>query len=711
MKRYLFVIFLSFCTVVTGVVWLAENQHSQVIESRKRAATERLGKIRAALEGQVTASLSIVRALQTEISLSPDTSSEHYQLLMQGLLVGDLPIRHIALAPDLVIRQVYPLTEKDAIVGFDYRTSPEQYKAVQESIKRQSIFIDGPVQLIQGGWALIVRAPVYTQKQLWGIVAVVIDIDTLLQRSAAGMGDEYRFALKKKNELDKDVVNFGSDAVWNHEHIAIDIQVSTGRWMLALSPKDDHWASRGQTYWLILIAGLLLSVLISNFMYSLVKSRHKLRSALTVIDRQAHFDPVTNLPNRRAFIEHLNELTNAPDCRPFAILFIDLDHFKEVNDNLGHNAGDALLQSVAQRLKYTLRSSDFVARIGGDEFVVVINPYSSTDAINDLALQINQHLNDSFTIENNQVQTSCSIGIALYPDDGSETSDLLKSADLAMYAAKHVGRRTHYFFKQELRQQTERQSALHTRMREGLKRQEFSLVYQPIVDLSTGKITKCEALLRWTDADGTTVSPAEFIPIAERTGFIHELGQFVLEQVCFDWAAMARCGFPMSISINRSERELNDINAAYRWLECIKQHGIPAEKITFEITESLLMSDKQRQLDILHYLRSQGIKLAIDDFGTGYSSINYLQRYPVDFIKIDRSFLNEAPDNRVQVALLTALLGVARALDINVIAEGVETKPQWQLLQAQHCDFAQGYFVSKPLPLNAFLKLLNTWQF
>ncbi|MDV6315998.1 putative bifunctional diguanylate cyclase/phosphodiesterase [Idiomarina sp. HP20-50] len=711
MKRYLFVIFVSFCILVTGVIWFAENQHSQVVESRKRVATERLGKLRAALEGQINSSLATARALQAEIKLSPDISAERYRLLMQELIAGDLPVRHVALAPDLVIEFVYPLAPNQRALGFDYRTSPVQFKSVQEAIKRKSIVIDGPVELIQGGWALIARAPVFIENKLWGVIAVVIDINDLLVSSGLDEVDDYLFALKKKDGNGSNLFDFGDPSLWDKDYVAIEIDVSTGQWVLALAPINNGWAERGTTYWIIVIAGLLLSFLMTAFMYNLVLTQIRLRAALTTIDHQAHFDSTTDLPNRHAFIDYLSQLTQKGREQHFAILFIDLDHFKEVNDSLGHDAGDELLVSVAERLRSQLRGTDFIARIGGDEFVVVINRFTSHQVINDIATQINRQLSEPFSLRQNQIQTTCSIGIALYPDDGLQGAELLKNADLAMYAAKTAGRRTHYFFNDELRQKNERQNSIHNRMREGLKHQEFSLVYQPIVDFSTGKISKCEALLRWADNSGNQIPPAEFIPIAERTGLIHELGQFVLEQVCVDWAIVHKSGYPIEISINRSERELNDMGTAKQWLSCISQYGIPADCITFEITESLLMSNKQRQLQILHYLRSQGVQLAIDDFGTGYSSINYLQRYPVDYLKIDRSFLNQAPDDRIQVALLDALLRVARALDIDVIAEGVETRQQWELLQQQQCDFAQGYFISEPLPLKQLLEFLRKWQF
>ncbi|MTJ02756.1 bifunctional diguanylate cyclase/phosphodiesterase [Idiomarina piscisalsi] len=713
MKRFWLFIILSFALSSAGVIWFAENQHAQTVEARKRTATERLGKLRAALEGQVNSSLVTVRALRAEIKLSPNISSNRFAALMQELMTTDLPIRHVALAPNLIIQYVHPLKGNKDALGFNYRDSEAQFAGVQKAIENGDVVIDGPVQLVQGGLALIARAPVVIDNNLWGVIAVVIQIDELMENSGVNASNGiYTSALAKVSESGKRDFEFGDPSVWNKNHVTSNVALTSGRWLLATAPISGSWVSRGPLYWSIVSIGLLLALIMNAFMYYLLHTQVRLRAALKTIDEQANFDSLTQLHNRRSFIKHLNRLTSKDSkYNSFAVLFIDLDHFKEVNDSLGHDFGDELLKVAGSRLKQQLRTEDFIARLGGDEFVVVINRLKSKEVINQLALKLNSALTKPFLLKHSQTQTSCSIGIALYPDDGLNTEQLLKNADLAMYAAKAAGRRTHYFFNDELRQRTEHQNSIHNRMRLGLKNNEFRLVYQPIVNLTNGKIEKCEALLRWTDDNGDTVSPAEFIPVAESTGLIHELGQFVLEQACADWSLLHKGNMRIGLSINRSERELNDLNAAKQWLKCIRQHQLPTEKVTFEITESLLMSNKQRQIQILHYLRSHGVKIAIDDFGTGYSSINYLQRYPVDYLKIDRSFLNNAPENRIQVALTEALLRVARALDIDVIAEGVENKAQWEFLQRQQCDFAQGFYISHGLSLDELITFLKKWQF
>lgn len=713
MKRVWLFIIISFAVSSIGVVWFAESQHAQTVEAQKRTATERLGTLRAALEGQLNSSLVTVRALRAEIKLSPNISNTRFKALMAELITNDLPIRHVALAPDLVIQFIYPVQENEDALGFNYRDSERQFNGVKRAIDNGDVVIDGPVELVQGSLALIARAPVVVENQLWGVIAVVIQIDKLMVNSGLKAAQStYSTSLAKTNESGGYDFQFGDISVWEKDHVTSDVVLSGGKWLLATAPASGNWAAKGAIYWSIVIFGLLLSVLMNAFMYHLLFTQMRLRKALTIIDKQASFDSLTQLPNRRSFVKHINRLTSKESqYNAFAIFFIDLDHFKEVNDNLGHSGGDQLLKAASRRLKAELRPEDFIARLGGDEFVVVINRIQSKDVITQLALKLNKALHRPFALHHGLVQSSCSIGIALYPNDGLNTEQLLKNADLAMYAAKETGRRTHYFFNDELRQRTEHQNAIHTRMRSGLKNNEFRLVYQPIVNFATGKIDKCEALLRWTDDNGNTISPAEFIPVAESTGLIHELGQFVLEQACADWNVLRKSNIHIGLSINRSERELNDLNAAKQWIECINQYQLPTENITFEITESLLMSNKQRQLHILHYLRSKGVKISIDDFGTGYSSINYLQRYPVDYLKIDRSFLNQAPEDRVQVALAEAMLRVACALDISVIAEGVENEEQWAFLQRHKCDYAQGYYISPGLGFNELVTFLKKWQF
>ncbi|PTC01381.1 hypothetical protein C9975_02540 [Thalassospira xiamenensis] len=353
-----------------------------------------------------------------------------------------------------------------------------------------------------------------------------------------------------------------------------------------------------------------------------------------------------------------------------------------------------------------MRGEDLIARLGGDEFVVVLRDLDDEIQAEQHAQRIVEQVQPTLRLQQNEVSISASIGIAMFPVDGMHSSELLKHADLAMYAAKSAGRQTVYFFNSSLRFAAEQHINLHHDMLMGIERGEFEVHYQPVVDANTQQIYKCEALLRWNHPKNGMISPAEFIPVAEKTGAIRSLGEFVQAQVCADWKKLRAQGFSLSVSINRSPREFNQSNIAQQWLDALQECGMPPDALIVEITESMLMRSQERQLYNLEQLRQAGVKVAIDDFGTGYSSLNYLRRYPVDFIKIDRSFLLDVPANKQQNALLDALIRIAATLDLEVIAEGVETQAQADLLKEMGCQYLQGFLFSRPIPFAELLARL-----
>lgn len=709
MKRQWGAVMVTLAILTLTVIWVAESYHAREIESQKRLAVGELSTLRAELDGQITSSLVVIKAFQAEIALRPELTQENFNRLAATLVNAPLPLRHIALAPDLVVQFVYPLVNNETVIGFDYRSSPEQFRTVEKAINENTIVVTGPVELVQGGNALIARAAIKTkQAELWGMIAAVIDIEKLLNNVNFYEHAQYHFALRS-HEAEKSAPQHiaGSEQIWQQNPVSMTMSVPGYRWQLAAVTHNGIWATRGIIYALILVGGFAITALIAAFMVSLIRAQRRLREAMSVIDHQARYDMVTQLPNRASFLTHLQSIVTR--SRGFAVLFIDLDHFKEVNDTLGHDIGDELLQAVAKRLREGLRGSDFIARLGGDEFVIVLHDIEDTDEIEKIAGDLNQTLSEVFRLRQHHVQISASIGIAVYPEDGSNADALLKHADLAMYAAKSSGRRTYHFFNQELRLQTEYRKALKVELQKAIDNQQFEVHYQPIIDLKTLRVEKCEALIRWP-RNGAWMSPDEFIPVAEKSGLIEPIGEFVFNRVCDDWLWLKQQGFELTLAINRSEQELHDIQQAIAWIAQLKQLGIPPQKIIFEITESLLMSGKQRQIEVIDYLREQGVKIALDDFGTGYSSISYLQKYSVDLIKIDRQFLQKAPDDQVQVALVSALLKVAQALGISTVAEGVETRQQMQLLEHSCCDFSQGYFISHPLPAEQLVEFIRGWE-
>ena len=422
--------------------------------------------------------------------------------------------------------------------------------------------------------------------------------------------------------------------------------------------------------------------------------------------RQAHFDLLTGLPNRRMLRERLTNAIHQSEQsgNALAVLFIDLDEFKEVNDTLGHDVGDKLLIDAARRIEQCVGPYDTVARMGGDEFTVVINDAHNADALEKLMKNILQRLARVFHLQSEQVFVSASIGVALYPQDAAQVEDLFKHADQALYAAKKAGRNRFSFFTPALQEAAQTRLRLAADLRAALSQNELALYYQPIMDLHTGAVCKAEALLRWHHPRRGMVSPAEFIPIAESTGQILAIGEWVFHQAVAQvqlWRD--RYGADFQISVNKSPVQFHQPQVQDSlWSDHLRALGLPGNAIAVEITEGVLLDATDAVNRQLEDLRQAGMAVSLDDFGTGYSSLTYLQRYAIDYIKIDQSFVRNLRQGSTDLALCKAVITLAHELGMKVVAEGVETTDQRDLLLAAGCDFGQGFLFSKPLPVHEF---------
>jgi diguanylate cyclase (GGDEF)-like protein/PAS domain S-box-containing protein len=425
-----------------------------------------------------------------------------------------------------------------------------------------------------------------------------------------------------------------------------------------------------------------------------------------LIRQQAFFDTLTGLPNRRMFRDRLEQEIKKckRDAQQIAILFIDLDHFKEVNDTLGHNSGDELLIEAARRLQRCVRESDTVARMGGDEFTIILTEITDSDRLEPILQKLLHSMEDVFQLGDEQVFVSASIGITLYPLDGTEIDDLFKNADQALYVAKGEGRNRFSFFTPALQQAAQTRVRLASDLRTALSEAQFRVVYQPIVDLTNGSIFKAEALIRWEHPKRGLVSPAMFIPIAESSGLIVDIGEWVFQQAANQvrkWRATLHPDF--QISVNRSPVQFHhDDSGQASWGLQLQAMGLPGDSLVVEITEGLLLDTSDVVADQLLGMSDAGIQVSLDDFGTGYSSLAYLQKFDIDYIKIDQSFVRHLIADSTDHALCKAIIVMAHELGIKVIAEGVETELQRDLLRSAGCDYAQGYFFARPVPASEF---------
>ena len=437
------------------------------------------------------------------------------------------------------------------------------------------------------------------------------------------------------------------------------------------------------------LGGLFVSAALTERRYSEMR-----------LDMLANHDPLTGLPNRAYFQDFLGHALARAQREGYqvSLLFIDLDRFKNINDSQGHEVGDEVLRIVASRLDDQLRADDFVARLGGDEFAVVISHPPTPRAASRVAQKLSLALSEPFRLKQRRYAIGASIGISVYPDDGEDANTLLRQADLAMYQAKQ--RKSGFeYFNDGMNAAAQQQLVLETGLRQALERDELALVYQPKVDLESGRVVGIEALVRWLTRSGKVVGPDQFIPVAEETGLIMPIGRWVMRSACTQWVEWQRAGLqPPAIAVNLSPRQFLDVRLADDIDEILRDTGMPVEFLQLEITESAAMENPSRSFDMLDALHERGLHLYIDDFGTGHSNLGQLKRMPIDALKIDKSFIKDVLSDKDDAEIADAIIRLAHALGIRVVAEGVETAEQVAFLRERRCDEIQGYVVSKPLP-------------
>lgn len=421
-------------------------------------------------------------------------------------------------------------------------------------------------------------------------------------------------------------------------------------------------------------------------------------------------DHLTGLPNRALFQTRLDEAVREADAagRHVAVLFLDLDHFKNINDTLGHPMGDRVLQAVARRLECHARPGDTVARLSGDEFTVILSKVNGPEEASALATVLLDRLSDPFEIEGREIYTSGSIGIVMYPENAEDIANLMKNVDTAVNYAKKQGRNNFQFYTEKLSDDMVRRLQIENGLRRALDRKEMRVHYQAKVDLATGEVVGCEALLRWFSKELGFVSPVEFIPIAEETGLIVPIGEWVLREALRQLDTWMRAGLPpVRVGVNLSARQFRESTLATKITAVLEETGVSAELLELELTESMLVDNADEVVQSLWALKGLGITLSIDDFGTGYSSLSYLKRFPIDELKIDRSFVKDIPDSMDDMSITKAIISMARSLEMKLVAEGIETDDQWAFLRDNGCHVGQGYLFAKPLPADEFFEMME----
>ena len=702
--------------VLVVVLFVESIVESSLVETRRQyenaEVTQELSTISGKLQGVITNNLSLISGLAAHIAINPQIDQQGFERYASAVMREESLIINMAGAPDMVVTMVYPLEPNKRVIGLDYSRNTEQVYAAKLTKNRKGMVVAGPVKLVQGGSAFIGRSAIYDDKgDFWGIVSCPIDEQLLYKE--AGLLDqnmEIDVAIRGKDgKGELGAVFYGDETLFDDSRLArVSIDVGQGHWVLVARAKTMATQSLDDVRFLR-IASLTLVVLSFTFIYYRGLSTQKELGYKEMLVNKASYDQLTGLCNRFLFIDLLGKaIAHASRTNTkMAVLFIDLDGFKPVNDHYGHDSGDVVLREVGDRITASVRSCDTVARYSGDEFVVIVEDIIDSSSVVKIAAEIIETINKPFSIKDSSIYCGSSIGISVYPEDGSDIESLLAKADQAMYEVKRSGKNGWHFFTESMQIRSEKRHHLYNRMVQAVKDEKLAVYYQPIVDLSNSDIVKCEALVRWFD-QGELIPTVDFISLAEETGKINEIDRFVLVASTEYLLQLAKTtGQKVGLSINLSPRVFSSKDDSLQlWLSLV----IAASKeldITVEITERLLTKDTDKVLEVLNTLKSYGVTIAIDDFGTGYSSLSYLTKFPIDILKIDQSFIANLGQNARSSTLVEAVISLSHKLSLLVVAEGVESAEQIELLKGWDCHFAQGYYFFKPMPAEDFSKLMT----
>ena len=448
---------------------------------------------------------------------------------------------------------------------------------------------------------------------------------------------------------------------------------------------------------------------VSELRRRLLRTNQELSTALEMIQKMATHDTLTSLPNRALFNETLNHAIARAQRhgRSLALLFLDLDRFKHINDTLGHPVGDRVLQEAARRLTAAVRSSDLVARLGGDEFVLLVEEFEDDGYLAEIAAKVLKAFTPTFMAAGHELALSASVGVCTYPEDGLDAQTLVSNADIAMYRAKEQGRNRFCFYAAELNEFSHERLSLEAGLRHALERGEIEVFYQPKIDFGDGRVSGVEALIRWRHPQLGLLLPDRFIGLAEELGVIAPIGYWTLRRVCERARRWQDMDMPLTVAVNLSASQFHQPELAAELAAILKASGVAPYTLELEITESMVMRDPERAAQVMETLRAMQVRISIDDFGTGYSSLGYLKRFPIDRLKVDRSFVRDLPHNGDDVAITRAVIAMAHSLKMTVVAEGVESKDQFDLLRQEGCDEFQGYYCRPPLEEPELLRFLS----
>lgn len=617
-------------------------------------------------------------------------------------------VLNIVIAPDGVIRYLYPLSGNTSILNKNLLLDPALSSSgmIQETIRSRGITIDGPRILAQGQYGMVIRQAIYNGNTFAGIVSATVTVEDIAEQMQSLDSSVY------VTDTDHNLL-FGNRAEAAGQLVATPIDIYNQHWLMGtLLPAQTKWEVFRSVLW-IDIACLLVVAFILYFYWHQNRFNHELERVVSLRTRDlsvsqklyeklAHYDSLTDIPNRRYFMDEFERLLQCSEpTQTYTLFFFDLNRFKEINDTLGHSIGDQVIKTLAGRLKGAGLPFQLFARTGGDEFVMVFSDLPQ-EKIPEIAGQISDLISQTLLIAGAHLSLSTSIGISLYPEHSSSTDDLLKFADMSMYQAKSLENRNYFIFDWELREKLEQKTMIAKYLHSALEREEFVLHYQPQINAVNGKMVGLEALIRWNHPEKGLIGPGTFIAAVEEAGLMIQLTDWVIREVCRQLCEWRKLGMPLlRTSINISNSWFYNRNLIENLLSVLDHYGLDTEVLEFEITESTALLEEHYPL--LQQMRDHGIIVSIDDFGTKYSSLNYLKHFPVNKIKIDRTFITGIGISSIDETIIKSIVYVASQLGYDLIAEGVETAEQLEFLVNHDCPHIQGFYFSPPLPAEEIL--------
>ena len=718
-------IFLVFLGIALVLQYGIEKQDHTQIQSNLGSEASSMAK---RLEREFRVHANSISRMAKRFEALPDTPKEIWEQDARRYL-SDFGVYQAIewIDRDYVIRWMVPIEGNEDAIGFNVAFSPERRASLQKAQMTGDLDISGVIDLKQGGKGMVIYAPISTGDANNGLIAGVFRMETLANYMLSNRAlTSFHIEIREKGDPAY-VLNYSMETDSRFSR-TLDVDLPTLDWTLAVTPSIS-WVEEQRSRWpfvtfiVMLFMGLLTSLttllvqLTLKRNHALLRTRRELDAEISQrqavqkdLARLETTDALTGLANRRFFMEDLAHTLSIADrqMRQAALVMIDLDRFQTLNDSLGHQFGDELLIKVAERLNALSDEKVMVAYSGGDEFMVCQQHVENIDDVINLLGQIKQCFEEPFAVQGEEHSITATMGVAVYPQSGLDADTLLRNADVALYRAKEQGRNTYQFYTEGMQDREVMRLELDKDLNHALANDEFVLYFQPQLDLNDSSINSVEALIRWQHPRRGLLPPVDFIPLAEESGRITDIGRWVVMAACRQLAKWQKGPYShLRIAVNLSGRELDDESIVDHIQEALESNGVPASRLEVELTEEIFIQNIEHNLNQLTKLHKLGVHLAIDDFGVGYSSLGYLRDFPVDLLKIDRSFITDVTERHDDAVITRAVINLAHNLGIQVVAEGVETHEQLTFLKNHRCDLIQGYLISRPIPAGELERALS----